>query len=104
MAGTVCTTSGLVQGRSRASLASGERMAVVELDAATPTIAALAVMHAERTVLRNPPAGFFPTPQECALAMARRLDLWPGLTVLDPSGGIGSLLDACRFLCPEAMY
>jgi hypothetical protein len=79
-------------------------MVVVELDAATPTIAALALMHAERAVLLNPPDGFFPTPQECALAMARRLDLRPGLAVLDPSGGFGSLLDACRYLCPNAIY
>jgi hypothetical protein len=79
-------------------------MAVVELDAANPMAAALALMHAERAVLRDPPAGFFPTTQECALAMARRLDLRPGLSVLDPSGGFGSLLDACRYLCPEATY
>ena len=66
--------------------------------------AALALMHAERSVLANPPTGFFPTPQDCALTMARRLDLRPGLAVLDPSGGSGSLLDACRFLCPDASY
>jgi hypothetical protein len=71
--------------------------------AATPA-AALALLHAERAVLTNPPPGFFPTPQECALQMARRLDLRPGLAVLDPSGGSGNLLDACRYLCPDAMY
>lgn len=64
----------------------------------------LALMHAERAVLSNPPAGFFPTPQDCAVAMARRLDLRPGLAVLDPSGGSGNLLDACRFLCPDSGY
>lgn len=67
-------------------------------------MAALALMHAERAVLANPPPGFFPTPQECALTMARRLDLRSGLTVLDPSGGSGNLLDACRYLCPDAVY
>lgn len=70
--------------------------------AASPT-AALALMHAERAVLTNPPPGFFPTPQECALQMARRLDLRPGLTVLDPSGGWGNLLDACLYLCPDIL-
>lgn len=70
--------------------------------AATPA-AALALMHAEQAVLTDPPPGFFPTPQECALRMARRLDLRPGLAVLDPSGGSGNLLDACRYLCPDAI-
>ena len=78
-------------------------MAALLVPRTTPE-AALALMHAERAVLSNPPAGFFPTPQECALAMARRLDLRTGLAVLDPSGGFGNLLDACRFLCPDASY
>lgn len=68
------------------------------------TNAAITLLHAERVVLQNPPPGFFPTPLDCALAMARRLDLRPSLAVLDPSGGFGSLLDACRFLCPDARY
>ena len=74
------------------------------LTPSTTPMAALALMHAERAVLSNPPSGFFPTPQECALQMARRLDLRPGLAVLDPSGGSGSLLDACRYLCPDGVY
>jgi hypothetical protein len=78
-------------------------MVEARMSAATPT-AAIALMHAERAVLANPPPGFFPTPQECALGMAHRLNLQPGHTVLDPSGGSGNLLDACRSLCPDAVY
>ena len=77
---------------------------VEALNLASSPTAALALMHAERAVLTNPPPGFFPTPQECALQMARRLDVRPGLAVLDPSGGSGNLLDACRYLCPDASY
>jgi len=78
-------------------------MSVLLVSPTMPT-ATLALMHAERTVLGNPPPGFFPTPQDCALGMARRLDLQPGLAVLDPSGGSGNLLEACRFLCPDTSY
>ena len=74
------------------------------LSSGTSSVPELALIHAEQAVLTNPPSGFFPTPQECAIQMARRLDLRPGLVVLDPSGGSGSLLDACCSLCPEARY
>ena len=77
---------------------------VEALNSGASSVAVLTLMHAERAVLTNPPPGFFPTPQDCALAMARRLGLRPGLAVLDPSGGSGNLLDACRFLCPNASY
>ena len=53
--------------------------AVKTFNSAATTAAALTLMHAERAVLTKPPPGLFPTPQECALGMARRLDLRPDL-------------------------
>lgn len=40
--------------------------------------------------------GFFPTPPGLANEMAELLDVRPGMTVLEPSAGIGSLVDAVK--------
>jgi hypothetical protein len=45
---------------------------------------------------------FFPTPAPLAARMAEALDLQPGMSVLEPSGGKGNLADAVRTAEPGA--
>jgi len=40
--------------------------------------------------------GFFPTPPAVAARMLELLELGPGVTVLEPSAGLGHLAEACR--------
>lgn len=46
--------------------------------------------------------GFFPTPKAIADDMAKRADIQPGMTVLEPSAGKGDLADAARAAQPQA--
>jgi protein-L-isoaspartate O-methyltransferase len=46
--------------------------------------------------------GYFPTPKSIAATLAERLELAPGMSVLEPSAGSGRLAEAVRAECPEA--
>jgi 16S rRNA G1207 methylase RsmC len=50
----------------------------------------------EANLLGTKIPGFFPTPKEVSRTMAERLDIKPGMVVLDPSAGKGDLLEVVK--------
>lgn len=58
------------------------------------------IAEAENAVKFQSISGFFPTPPEVAAQMIELLDLKPVDPVLEPSAGIGTLMEAVRAACP----
>jgi len=54
------------------------------------------VKQMEREMVGKKIPGYFPTPPHIADRMAKDLDVKPGMTVLEPSAGKGSLVDAIK--------
>ncbi|WP_027184822.1 PLxRFG domain-containing protein [Desulfovibrio inopinatus] len=65
------------------------------------TLTADPIKEAERALVGRKIDGYFPTPSHIAEDMVDRLDVQPGMTVLEPSAGKGNLLDALAQSHPD---
>mgnify|MGYP003394245495 CR=1 FL=1 len=84
-----------------ASAASVALQALLPASVGQPTLAQR-IARLEREVLWLRLPGFFPTPAPVAERLLDVAHIAPGMSVLEPSAGTGTLADAIRCRCPTA--